>query len=81
MTDQGPGATQRFIGLALMVVAGLWMAFSGLCAVGVLTTVVSESAATSDMLGLGLAVLFISGLSAAGGYAIFVTGRSLMGGK
>lgn len=81
MTGQGPGATQRFIGLALMVVAGLWMAFSGLCAFGVLATVVSESSGTSEMLGSAFAVLFISGLSAAGGYAIFVTGRRLMGAR
>ena len=79
MTEQGPGATQRFVGLVLMVLAGLWIAFSGICAFGVLATVVSESGGSGEMLGSALAVLFISGLSAAGGYAIFVTGRSLMG--
>ena len=79
MTDEQPGGTQRFIGLALMVIAGLWIAFCGLCAVGMLGSGLISGELNGEALGLALIVLFISGLGAAGGYAIFVTGRSLRG--
>ena len=79
MTTEGPGNLQRFIGLVLMGLAVLWMAFCGLCAVGVLGSSLISGELKGEALGLGLMVLFISGLGAAGGYAIFVTGRSLLG--
>jgi hypothetical protein len=79
MTEQQPSGDSmgRFIGLILMGVAVLWIAFCGLCAFGVLTTVFTEAAATSDMLSSLLIVFLIAGLGAAGGYAVFVAGRSL----
>lgn len=79
MTATGPGGTQRFIGLVLMGLSVLWMAFCGLCAVGVLGSSLISGELAGEALGLGLMVLFVSGLGVAGGYAIFVTGRSLMG--
>ena len=65
----------RFIGLVLMGAAILWIAFCGLCAFGVLATMISE--ATGGSLASVLLVLFIAGLGAMGGYAVFVAGRSL----
>lgn len=67
----------RFIGLLLMGFGVLWIAFCGLCAFGVMSTVVTESAGSSDALGSTLVVLVISGLAAVGGYAVFIAGRSL----
>ena len=69
----------RFIGFVLMSVAVLWVAFCGLCAFGILATVLSEASATADMLPSILLVLLIAGLGAGGGYAVFVAGRSLWG--
>lgn len=79
MTDEQPSGTQRFIGLALMVIAGLWMAFCGLCAVGMIGSGFAGGELNSEGIWLLAMVLFISGLGIAGGYAIFVTGRSLSG--
>ncbi len=79
MSEQQPSGDSfgRFMGLLLMGAAALWIAFCGLCAFGVLATVVSETATVGDALGSGLFVLVIAGLGAAGGYAVFIAGRSL----
>ncbi|MEQ1868197.1 MAG: hypothetical protein HOP13_12255 [Alphaproteobacteria bacterium] len=75
MTEQPSGDSfGRFIGLLLMGIAVLWMAFCGLCAFGMLASVFTEG---SEMLGLALFVLVIAGAAAAGGYAVFIAGRSL----
>ena len=79
MTDQQPSGESfgRFIGLLLMGFGVLWMAFCGLCAFGVLATVLTESVGSSDVLGSSLLVVTISGVAAVGGYAVFIAGRSL----
>jgi hypothetical protein len=78
MSEQQSGDSMgRFIGMILMGVAVLWIAFCGLCAFGVLATVFTEAATTSEMLPSLLIVFVIAGLGAAGGYAVFVAGRSL----
>jgi hypothetical protein len=77
MTERNePDPFTRFIGLILMGAAALWMAFCGLCAFGVMATVVTESAGV-DKIWSTLLVLAISGAAAAGGYAVFIAGRSL----
>jgi hypothetical protein len=68
----------RFIGLLLMGVGVLWMAFCGLCAFSVLAS--PFFTAGSDMLGMLGLVLFafaIAVAAATGGYAVFIAGRSL----
>jgi hypothetical protein len=79
MSEQQPSGDPfgRFMGLLLMGAAVLWMAFCGLCAFGVLTTVFTEAGATNGALSSILIVLLITGLGAAGGYAVFIAGRSL----
>ena len=67
-------AFARFMGLVLMVAAVLWIALCGLCAFGMLASVFTEG---SNMLGLALFVLAIAGVAGAGGYAVFIAGRSL----
>lgn len=79
MTDEGPSSTQRFIGLALMGVSILWMAFCGLCAVGMVGSSILSGELEGQAIWLSGMVVFFSALGVAGGYAIFVTGRSLMG--
>ncbi len=78
MTEQPPSGESfgRFIGLLLMGFGVLWIAFCGLCAFGVMATIVTESAG-GEALSSTLVVVLISGLAAAGGYAVFVAGRSL----
>jgi hypothetical protein len=78
MTEQQPSGDSfgRFMGLVLMGAGVLWMAFCGLCAFGVMATVVTESSG-SDAWGSTFAVLLISGVSAAAGYGVFIAGRSL----
>ena len=78
MTEQQPSGESfgRFIGLLLMGFGVLWIAFCGLCAFGVMATVVTESGG-NDAWGSAFAVLLISGVAAAGGYAVFIAGRSL----
>lgn len=78
MTEQQPSGESfgRFIGLLLMGFGVLWIAFCGLCAFGVMATVMTESAG-GEALSSTLVVVLISGLAAAGGYAVFVAGRSL----
>lgn len=79
MTEQSSGGgVQRFIGLLLTVIALLWMAFSGLCAVWLIGgMIVDGGASSSDFWGFGFMILVISGLSAAAGYAVFLVGRGL----
>lgn len=78
MSEQQSGdSIGRFIGLILMGVAVLWIAFCGLCAFGVLTTVFTEAAATGDMMSSLVIVALTAGLGAGGGYAVFIAGRSL----
>lgn len=78
MTERPSGdGIGRFMGLLLMGAAILWIAFCGLCALGVGATVVTESATASDTLSSAFFVLLITGLGAAAGYAVFVAGRSL----
>ena len=74
-SEQEPSgdAFARFMGLVLMVAAVLWIALCGLCAFGMLA-VFTEG---SNMLGLALFVLAIAGVAGAGGYAVFIAGRSL----
>ncbi|MFM9862723.1 MAG: hypothetical protein ACKVRO_03865 [Micropepsaceae bacterium] len=75
MTNQPSGDSfGRFIGLLLMGIAVLWMALCGLCAFGMLASVLTEG---SEMAGLALFVIAIAGAAAAGGYAVFIAGRSL----
>lgn len=76
MTEQQPSGDffGRFVGLLLMGIAVLWMAFFGLCAFGMLASVFTEG---SEMAVLALFVLVIAGAAAAGGYAVFIAGRSL----
>ena len=80
MTETGPGSTQRFIGLVLVGLSVLWMAFCGLCAIGVVGSSILSGELQGQAIWLAVMVLFVSGLGVAGGYAIFVTGRSLMRG-
>jgi hypothetical protein len=67
----------RFIGLVFMGVSVLWIAFCGLCAVGVLATVFTEAGGILGLLGSLAFVFVISGLGAAAGYGVFVIGRNL----
>jgi hypothetical protein len=77
MSEQQPDTAARFIGLLLIGVSVLWMAFCGLCAFGVLATVFTESPSTGETLPGILTVVLIAGLGIAGGYAVFIAGRSL----
>lgn len=81
MSEQQPDTAARFIGLLLVGVSVLWMAFCGLCAFGVLATVFTEAPSTGETLPGILTVVVISGLGLAGGYAVFVAGRSLLRSK
>jgi hypothetical protein len=72
MTEQQPSGDSRFMGLVLMGASPV-TAFCG-SALGVMATVVTESSGGD----CGSALpCFISGIAAAGGYAVFVAGRSL----
>ena len=79
MTEQSsPGGVQRFIGLLLMIVAALWMAFSGLCGVWMIGSMVTDSNyPREEVLVWSIGVLIISGFSAAAGFAVFIVGRGL----
>ena len=77
MSEQQPDTAARFIGLLLVGVSVLWMAFCGLCAFGLLATVFTEARSNGETLPGILMVLVISGLGFAGGYAVFIAGRSL----
>lgn len=76
MSDSS-GSVGRFVGLVLVLVSVLWMAFSGLCAATMIYSLIVETGFTEEVAVWGFGVLFISGISAALGYAVFVVGRGL----
>ena len=78
MTEPSSGGdVQRFIGLILGVIGALWLAFSGLCAAGMIFSMIADGAANQEILVYALMILVISGISGAAGYGIFIVGRGL----
>lgn len=79
MTEQSsPGGVQRFFGFLFVVASLLWMAFSGLCAVWLVGSMLIDGVSSQDFWGWGLMILVLSGLSLGAGYAVFVVGRGLL---
>ena len=78
MTEPASGGeVQRFIGLVLAVIGGLWLAFSGLCAAGMIYSMIADGAVHQEVLFYAVMILVVSGISGAMGYGIFVVGRGL----
>jgi len=78
MTEPASGGeVQRFIGLALAAIGALWIAFSGLCAAGMIYSMIAEGASHPELLVWAFGVVIISGISGAMGYGVFVVGRGL----
>ena len=75
------GSVARLIGLILMVVSALWMAFSGLCAASMVVSMLAAEGFNDYVAVWVVGTLLISGISAAMGYAVFVVGRSLRASK
>ncbi len=75
--ESSGGSVARFIGLGIVAVAVLWMAFSGLCAATMVYGMISESQFDANAAGWTFFIVVISGISAAMGYALFVVGRGL----
>jgi hypothetical protein len=67
----------RILGLALMVLAAGWMAFSVLFGFGLAIAWISESGWTEELQPWVLSIVAVSVLSAAIGYAVFFVGRRL----
>lgn len=77
MSDRHGGEAQRFIGLVLLVIGVLWMAASGLCAATLIVRSISESGSTSEIEPWIPIIVFVSGLSVAVGFGVYVVGRNL----
>ena len=78
MTEQSSGGeVQRLIGLILAVVGVMLLAFSGLCGVSMISSMVSDGGLNNEAAFWAFGVLIVSGFSAAAGYGIFVVGRGL----
>jgi hypothetical protein len=67
----------RVLGLALMVLAVGWMAFSVLFGLGLAIAWISESGLTEELQPWIVSVLVVGAVSAAVGYAVFFLGRRL----
>lgn len=72
-----PDNVARILGLALMVLAAGWMAFSVLFGLGLAIAWISETGLTEDLQPWVVSVVVVSALSAAIGYAAFFVGRRL----
>jgi hypothetical protein len=67
----------RIVGLALMVLAVGWMAFSVLFGLGLAIAWISETGLTEELQPWVISVLVVGALSAAVGYGVFFLGRRL----
>ena len=66
MTEPASGGeVLRFFGLVLAVIGALWLAFSGLCAAGMIYSMISEGALHQELLVWAVFILIISGISGA----------------
>ncbi|MCE9521884.1 MAG: hypothetical protein K8S25_05565 [Alphaproteobacteria bacterium] len=78
MTEPASGGeVQRFIGLVLAVIGALWLACSGLCAAGMIFSIISDGGLHQELLVWTMFVVIISGISGAMGFGVFVVGRGL----
>jgi hypothetical protein len=79
MSEQSSnGSVGRFIGLAIVIAAVLWMACSGLCAATMVYDIITSGGPfDANAAGWTFLILFFSGISAAMAYALFVVGRGL----
>ena len=75
--DSSGGSVVRFFGIVIVVVAVLWMAFSGLCAATMIYGMIADGAFDANAAGWTFFIVLISGISAAMGYALFVVGRGM----
>ncbi len=82
MSEQSSGGDAvRFFGWLILIVAVLWMAFSGLCAAAMIVSMIGDAGLREDTIGWGVLILMVSGISAAMAYALFVVGRGMSRGK